>query len=77
MAWIPPRSAKSRNSIGVLERTNSDCRRSKRALAFQWLDRPYEQRDQGFIAFVGERLFKNIEGDPRYEAFLKKMNLPE
>jgi TolB-like protein/tetratricopeptide (TPR) repeat protein len=51
--------------------------RGDRALAFQWLDRAYEQRDQGFIAFVGEPLFKNIEGDPRYKAFLKKMNLPE
>jgi TolB-like protein/Tfp pilus assembly protein PilF len=46
-------------------------------LAFQWLERAYEQRDQGFIAFVGEPLFKNITGDPRYKAFLKKMNLPE
>jgi len=46
-------------------------------LAFQWLDRAYEQRDQGFIAFVGEPLLKNIKGDPRYKAFLKKMNLPE
>ena len=51
--------------------------RGDRALAFQWLDRAYEQRDQGFIAFVGEPLFKNIEGDPRYKAFLLKMNLPE
>jgi TolB-like protein/Tfp pilus assembly protein PilF len=51
--------------------------RGDRALAFQWLDRAYEQRDQGFNTFVGEPLFKNIEGDPRYKAFLKKMNLPE
>jgi hypothetical protein len=51
--------------------------RGDRDLAFRWLDRAYEQRDQGFIAFVGEPLFKNIEGDPRYKAFLKKMNLPE
>jgi tetratricopeptide (TPR) repeat protein len=51
--------------------------RGDRALAFQWLDRAYEQRDQGFIAFVGEPLFKNIESDPRYKAFLKKMKLLE
>ena len=51
--------------------------RGDRDLAFRWLDRAYEQRDQGFIAFVGEPLFKNIEGDPRYKAFLRKMNLPE
>jgi hypothetical protein len=51
--------------------------RGDRALAFQWLDRAYEQRDQGLKEIVGERLFKNIESDPRYKAFLKKMNLPE
>ena len=25
----------------------------------------------------GDAMFKKIEGDPRYKAFLKKMNLPE
>jgi TolB-like protein/Tfp pilus assembly protein PilF len=51
--------------------------RGDRDLAFQWLERAYEQRDQAFREFVGERLFKNLEGDSRYKAFLKKMNLPE
>jgi TolB-like protein/Tfp pilus assembly protein PilF len=51
--------------------------RGDRNLAFRWLDRAYEQKDQGFIAFVGEPLFRNVKSDPRYKAFLKKMNLPE
>jgi hypothetical protein len=46
-------------------------------LAFQWFDRAYAQKDQGLREIVGERLFKNIERDPRFKAFLKKMNLPE
>ena len=50
--------------------------RGDRDLAFQWLERAYQQKDQGFKELVGERLFKNIQGDPRYKAFLKKMNLP-
>jgi TolB-like protein/Tfp pilus assembly protein PilF len=45
-------------------------------LAFQWLDRAYKQRDTSLLELLGEPLFKNIEGDPRYKAFLKKMNLP-
>jgi TolB-like protein/Flp pilus assembly protein TadD len=45
--------------------------------AFQWLDRAYAQKDQRFRELIGERLFKNLESDPRYKAFLKKMNLPE
>ena len=51
--------------------------RGDRDLAFHWLERAYEQRDQSFREMVGERLFKNIAGDPRYKAFLRKMNLPE
>jgi TolB-like protein/Tfp pilus assembly protein PilF len=51
--------------------------RGDRDLAFQWLERAYEQRDQAFREFVGERLFRTLEDDSRYKAFLKKMNLPE
>jgi tetratricopeptide (TPR) repeat protein len=46
-------------------------------LAVQWLDRAYQQKDTGLIEIVGEPLFKNIKSDPRFKAFLKKMNLPE
>jgi tetratricopeptide (TPR) repeat protein len=45
--------------------------------AFQWLDRAYEQKDVGLSHFKGEVAFKSLEGDPRYKAFLRKMNLPE
>ncbi len=46
-------------------------------LALQWLERAYKQRDSGFVEIVGEPLFKNLAADPRYKAFLRKMNLPE
>jgi TolB-like protein len=45
--------------------------------AFEWLDRAYEQKDVGLSHIKGEAPFKSLEGDPRYKAFLKKMNLPE
>jgi TolB-like protein len=51
--------------------------RNEPDLALQWLDRAYQQKDTALIEIVGEPLFKNIKGDPRYKAFLKKMNLPE
>jgi hypothetical protein len=44
--------------------------------AFEWLDRAYEAKDHSFC-FKGDPLLKNLEGDPRYKAFLKKPNLPE
>ncbi|MGH9813327.1 MAG: tetratricopeptide repeat protein, partial [Candidatus Acidiferrales bacterium] len=44
--------------------------------AFEWLERAYAQHDPGCTQFKGDPLLKNIERDPRYTAFLKKMRLP-
>jgi tetratricopeptide (TPR) repeat protein len=45
--------------------------------AFRWLDLAYAQKDIALNHIKGEIPFKNVVGDPRYKAFLKKMNLPE
>jgi TolB-like protein/Flp pilus assembly protein TadD len=45
--------------------------------AFKWLDQAYAQKDiVGPSIIKTDPMFKKIEGDPRYKAFLKKMNLP-
>jgi serine/threonine protein kinase/Flp pilus assembly protein TadD len=44
--------------------------------AFEWLERAYKQRDGGFMMFKDDPFLRNIEQDPRYKAFLKKLNLP-
>lgn len=44
--------------------------------AFKWLDRAYARKDPSLVVFKGELSFKKLEGDPRFKAFLKKMNLP-
>jgi hypothetical protein len=44
--------------------------------AFEWLDRAYVQHDTGLAATKFEPLLKNLHGDPRYIAFLKKLRLP-
>src|SRR6266853_379555 len=45
--------------------------------AFAWLDRAYKLHD-GWVPWVPwDPLLKNLRGDPRYKAFLRKMNLPE
>jgi TolB-like protein/Tfp pilus assembly protein PilF len=44
--------------------------------AFAWLDRAYAQRDGGFSEMKGDPLLKNLEGDPRYKAFMRKKKLP-
>ena len=44
--------------------------------AFDWLDRAYAQRDGGLIETKVDPLLKSLHNDPRYAAFLKKLNLP-
>ena len=45
--------------------------------ALEWLERAYRQKDIGLDEIVGEHMFSGLSGDPRYKAFLRKMNLPE
>jgi TolB-like protein/Flp pilus assembly protein TadD len=51
--------------------------RSDRDEAFKWLERAYAQKDGGLHLIKGDPLLTNLEPDPRFKAFLKKMNLPE
>ena len=46
-------------------------------LAFEWLERAYDQRDGGIAELKGDRLMRGLVGDPRYKAFLRKLKLPE
>ena len=42
--------------------------------AFEWLDRAYEAHDIGYLKV--DMALKPLHGDPRWAAFLKRMNLP-
>ena len=44
--------------------------------AFKWLDRAYVQHDSTVPETKASTLLKNLRGDPRYTAFLKKLRLP-
>jgi serine/threonine-protein kinase len=51
--------------------------RGDRDKAFKWLDAAYAKRDSDLYYIKGDALLKHLEGDPRYSAFLRKMNLLE
>jgi TolB-like protein len=51
--------------------------RGEKDHAFEWLDKAYEARDEDLYFIKDDPLVKNLEGDSRYKAFLKKMNFPE
>ena len=43
--------------------------------ALQWLETAYQRNDGWLVFLKGDPLMKNLRADPRYIAFLKKMNL--
>jgi hypothetical protein len=48
--------------------------------AFTWLERAYGERDVGLVGLKGfqvDPLLKSFAHDPRFAAFLRKMDLPE
>jgi TolB-like protein/DNA-binding winged helix-turn-helix (wHTH) protein/Tfp pilus assembly protein PilF len=44
--------------------------------AFEWLNRAYQQRDDGLLDLKFDPLLKNVRQDTRYTDLLKKMRLP-
>jgi TolB-like protein/Tfp pilus assembly protein PilF len=51
--------------------------RGQKDQAFRWLDRAYGQKDVSLYYIKGDPPLKNLQGDPRYKAYLRKMNLPD
>jgi TolB-like protein len=51
--------------------------RGEADLAFEWLERAYDQRDGGLTDIKGDRFVRGLVGDPRYKAFLRNLKLPE
>ena len=51
--------------------------RGEKDSALSWLDSAYAQKDIFLWLIKGDPLFRNLDGDPRYKTFLRKMNLPE
>jgi hypothetical protein len=51
--------------------------RSETDKAFQWAERAYRVRDVGITWLEVDFDFRDLRGDPRYKALVRKMNLPE
>jgi TolB-like protein/Flp pilus assembly protein TadD len=45
--------------------------------ALQWLDRAHAQHDESLYFIKDDPQLRSLEADPRYKAFLRKMNLAE
>jgi TolB-like protein/Flp pilus assembly protein TadD len=51
--------------------------RGERDEALKWLERAYVQKDATLKWILRDPTMAKLESDPRYKAFLRKMNLPE
>jgi hypothetical protein len=45
--------------------------------AMLWLERAYQAHDTGLLSIKHDPMLRNIEGDPRYKALLRKMKVQE
>jgi TolB-like protein/Flp pilus assembly protein TadD len=81
------RSADANRALAELERKYADmafygflmiyASRNDLDQAFYWLDRGYEKRDDGLPLAPMDYFLRNLHGDPRWQKFLRKMNLSE
>lgn len=51
--------------------------RGERNAAFEWLERAYAQRDAGVTRMRGDPMLAPLRDDPRYVAFVRKLNFPD
>jgi TolB-like protein len=63
--------------VGPMRVAEAFAFQGKRDQAMAWLERAYMRKDSSLFLVKGDPPLKNLEGDPRYKAFLRKMNLPE
>jgi tetratricopeptide (TPR) repeat protein len=51
--------------------------RGNNAIALDWLERAYRQRDGGLESVKSDALLRSVRGEQRYQALMRKMGLPE
>jgi len=51
--------------------------RGENDLAFEWLEKAYQQHDLLITSFLGNIIYKNLTTDPRYAVFMEKLGLLE
>jgi tetratricopeptide (TPR) repeat protein len=67
----------ARSSDAAFQIAEAHAYRGEPDEALAWLDRAYRQKDIELYWIKCDPLFRKLEGDPRYNALLHKMNLPE
>jgi TolB-like protein/DNA-binding winged helix-turn-helix (wHTH) protein/tetratricopeptide (TPR) repeat protein len=69
------RLTKVRGGDAAYQVAQAHAYRGEPDAAFAWLDRAYRQKDVELYWIKGDPLFRNVETDPRFAGFLRKMKL--
>jgi TolB-like protein/DNA-binding winged helix-turn-helix (wHTH) protein/Flp pilus assembly protein TadD len=71
------RMIKEQGNSNAFEIAEAYAFRGDSEQAFQWLERALAHKESDLQYIKGDLPLKNLESDPRYKPFLRKMNLPE
>jgi len=85
--WAMGRRAESDSALNTLERgfagrneyliAAAHAYRGEADTAFAWLDHAYQHEKGSLQDLRGDPLFRRLHGDPRFDAFLRKLKLTE
>jgi adenylate cyclase len=85
--WMLGRRDESNSMLRVFEQRYGDAHavtiassyvlRGNLDAAFRWLDRAYQNREPYLTLIRGEWDFRKLHDDPRYNALIRKLDLPE
>lgn len=64
------------SQIAAYQIAEAHAWRGEKTQALNWLERAYRQKDQGMHTMKIDPLFAPLRNEPRYEALLRKMNVP-
>jgi hypothetical protein len=70
---VKAKSANS-NAVGIAE---SFALRNDKDNAYKWLERAYDNREPAITVIGADPLLRNLRGDSRFRAILRKMKVPE
>jgi hypothetical protein len=65
------------HAAAALQIAQAYAYRGERDKAFEWLDRSYQQKDQGLVNIKTDAFFAGLRNDPRFSDLLRRMKLPE
>jgi hypothetical protein len=66
----------AKGAVGVYEIALVYAGLGEKDLAFEWLERAYNERDKGLISLRVDPPLDPLRSDPRFQELVRRMNFP-